>query len=62
VTGGVQTRDLRGHVPALYRLSYGHSALGWIRTSDQPLRTRLLCPLSYEGEREVRAGFEPAIS
>ena len=50
MTGGVRTRDLRGHVPALYQLSYGHSALGWSRTSDQPLRTRLLCPLSYEGE------------
>jgi hypothetical protein len=34
VTDGARTRDLRGHIPALYRLSYDHQGLKSATTHD----------------------------
>ena len=36
VTGGTRTRDIRDHNPALYQLSYSHSAHRQDRTVDLP--------------------------
>ena len=42
-------------------LATDNGAPGWIRTSDQPLRRRLLYPLSYERKKmERETGLEPA--
>ena len=41
VTDGARTRDLRGHIPALYRLSYDHQGLKSATTHD-------VTPLEFE--------------
>jgi hypothetical protein len=61
VTDGARTRDLRGHIPALCQLSYGHQGASSVthtrRTPDSAVTWAGLAPVA---QLDRAGGFYPS--